>query len=86
MNERDFSDQVARGQLSDIFGSPPTVQQPQWNLQVPLGYGVNLGQRPPPLGQSLLQGIMGGPGQPGLRYKPTELPQPGLMFRMNIPF
>lgn len=73
--------------ISDVFQSEPTVQRPQFSLSVPMGYAYDPSWgRPPPIGPALRGSILGGPGQPQLNLKPTELPQPGLMFRMQIPF
>lgn len=74
--------------LSDIFGQLPGLPEgTQYGVQVPMGYAYDPSWgRPPPIGPMLKGSIIGGPGQPQLNPKPTELPQPGLMFRMNIPF
>lgn len=73
--------------LSDLFGQPQQPGAPQFSLSVPMGYAWDPSWgRPPPIGPALKGSILGGPGQPQLNLKPTELPQPGLMFRMTVPF
>ena len=72
--------------LSDLFGQPQPGG-PQYSLSVPMGYGYDPSWgRAPPIGRSLMQSILGGPGQPPLTLKPEQLNQPGLMFRVQIPF
>ena len=74
--------------LSDIFGQLPGLPAgTEYGVSVPMGYAYDPSWgRPPPIGPALRGSILGGPGQPGLTLKPEQLNQPGLMFRMNIPF
>lgn len=75
--------------LSSIFGLNPDQGDPSVGVQVPsweMLQGFQPGQRPPPVGQMLRGSTIGMPGPPGLQYKPTEIQQPGLMFRLRVPF
>lgn len=75
--------------LSDIFRLNPNQGDPSVSVQVPtweLLQGFQPGQRPPPMGQMLRGPTIGVPGPPGLQFKPTEIPQPGLMLRLRVPF
>ena len=71
--------------LSDIFGQLPGGAE--YGVSVPMGYAYDPSWgRPPPIGPALKGSILGGPGMPSPTLKPTELPQPGLMFRLQVPF
>lgn len=74
--------------LSDIFGQLPGLPAgTQYGVSVPMGYGYDPSWgRLPPLGPALRGSILGGPGPPQLQLKSTEVPQPGLMFRLQVPF